>query len=639
MKLQQLAVIFVIIVLPISLVLAMYTDNNIDVLKTQAEYNDILLTATNDAVKAYQMNTLRNGYSTVNDSKIRDISASVNSFFNSLASGMGSSAYKKEDLEPYIPALLYTLYDGYYLYGDYQNVVTINNGKQDYSTQNSNELTSKSGVKPFIYYTCEYEGSGKFDIVINYTLDNYITVMGTDADGNIVNRSGYLINPDTVSNVDESSKTLTAHNVTIEPETLGEYIVAIDTVYKGDGQTGTEYVSRNTEYFQYVYYNNQKYYIDTKYNDANNTDNASRQSSTYTGVNIFRLNNNLRVYLTETEANGLAQFLELGDYTQINTNNFLDNSAYNYYKNAKEFSEFFVNLVNGQNNLKVVTDTYNNQLNYTALNTETGEEVPVHSRAEYEIADVFNIKASDNDPETESSLFNEHRMDVIISSIESNLLSIISNFNIHNNSGFEFSLPVLSEEDWYKITNNVTVVSFMQGLPIGNYKYYSNYSIVANTLNKEFVSRDSIILRERETGERNNDKNGIYHNPRCLTLNNEDSSNLVGYNVIDYQQQLASYDEIDSTTYEQTTLTFYYYPHSGSGAYECIIGKDELLFTTDNLILGTEFHSINDAYEDEGTSTYEGRKPSENIRKAYITALAREKYNLYKVSDYFNNYS
>lgn len=636
MKLQQLAVIFVIIVLPISLVLAMYTDNNIDVLKKQAEYNDMLLTATNDAVKAYQMNTLRNGYSTVNDSKIRDISASVNSFFNSLASGMGSSGYKKEDLEPYIPALLYTLYDGYYLYGDYQNVVTINNGKQNYSTENSTELTSKSGVKPFIYYTCEYTGSGKFDIVINYTLDNYITVMGTDADGNIVNRSGYLINPDTV-NINGAN--LTAHGVAIEPETVGEYIVAIDTVQKSDGTTGTEYVSREPEYFQYVYYNNQKYYIDTKYNDANNTDNASRQSSTYTGVNIFRLNNNLRVYLTETEANGLAQFLELGDYTQINTNNFLDNSAYNYYKNAKEFSEFFIDLFSGQNNIKVVTDTYNNQLNYTALNTETGEEVPVHTRAEYNISDVFNIKANDNDPEAEDSLFNEHRMDVIISSIESNLLSIISNFNIHNNSGFEFSLPVLSEEDWYKITNNVTVVSFMQGLPIGNYKYYSNYSIVANTLNKEFVSRDSIILRERETGKRNNDRNGIYHNPRCLTLNDENSSNLVGYNIIDYQQQLASYDEIDSTTYEQTTLTFYYYPHSGSGAYECIIGKDEILYTTDNLILGTGFHSTNDAYEDEGTSEYEGRKPSENIRKAYITALAREKYNLYKVSDYFNNYS
>ena len=643
MKLQQLAVIFVIIVLPISLVLAMYTDNNIDVLKTQAEYNDMLLTATNDAVKAFQMNTLRNGYSTVNDSKIRDITASVNSFFNSLASGMGSSGYKKEDLEPYIPALLFTLYDGYYLYGDYQNVVTINNGKQDYSRSNSTELSSRTGVKPFIYYTCEYKGTGKFDIVINYTLDNYITVMGTtnDSDNNIVNRSGYLINPDTVSNVDESSKTLKAHGVTIEPEILGEYIVAIDTIPKSDGTTGTEYASREPEYFQYVYYNNNKYYLDTKYNDASNVDNPSRQSSTYvTGVNIFRLNNNLRVYLTETEANGLAKFLGLDDYTQINTNNFKDNSAYNYYKNAKDFSEFFINLVSGQNNIQVVTETYNNQLNYTALNTETGEEVPVHSRADYNISDVFDIKAADNDPETESSLFNEHRMDVIISSIESNLLSIISNFNIHNNSGFEFSLPVLSEDDWYKIANNVTVVSFMQGLPIGNYKYYSNYSIVANTLNKEFVSRDSIILRERETGVRNNDNNGIYHSPRCLTLNNEDSSNLIGYNIIDYQQQLTSYDDVDPSSHKTLgTLSFYYYPHSGSGAYECIIGKDEILFTTDNLILGTGFHSTNDAYEDGGTSEYEGKKPSDNIRKSYITALAREKYNLYKVSDYFNNYS
>ena len=635
MKLQQLAVIFVIIVLPISMVLAMYTDNNISVLEAQADYNDILLTATNDAVQAYQLNTLRNGYSTVNDSKIRDITASVNSFFNSLASGMGSSGYRREDLEPYIPAMLFTLYDGYYLYGDYQNAVTINNGKQNYSTDNSNQLSSQSGIKPFIYYTCEYTGSGNFDIVINYTLDNYITVMGTASDGTVVNRSGYLINPNRVSNIDDTNGTLTAYEITIEPEILGEYLVAIDTVPK-EGQTGTEYVARQPEYFQYVYYNNQKYYIDTKYNNSSNTDNPSRVSSTYTeNVNLFRLNNNLRVYLTETEANGLAQFLGLDDYTQITTDNFKDRSAFKYYKEAQEFSNFFVNLVNGQSNIEVVTETYNNQLNYTALNTETGEEVPVHSRATYEIADVFNITATDNDPETESSLFNEHRMDVIISSIESNLMSIIANFNIHNNSGFEFSLPVLSEDDWYKITNNVTVVSFMQGIPIGNYKYYSNYVIVANTLSKEFVSRDGIILRETESGVRETDTNGIYHNPRCLTLNTDDPSNLTGYNVIDYEQQLTSYDEVDPSSHATVqTLSFYYYPHSGSGAYECVIGKQDILFSTDNLILGTAFSSQNDAYE--GSTT---RTPGNNVRKAYITALAREKYALYKISDYFNLYN
>ena len=98
MKLQQLAVVFVIIVVPIAMVLSMYTNNNIEVLEAQADYNDILLNATNDAAQAYQMNTLRNGYSTINDSKIRDISASVNSFFNSLASGLGSSGYSREDI-------------------------------------------------------------------------------------------------------------------------------------------------------------------------------------------------------------------------------------------------------------------------------------------------------------------------------------------------------------------------------------------------------------------------------------------------------------------------------------------------------------------------------------------------------------
>ena len=646
MKLQQLAVIFVIIVVPISLVLSMYTNKNTEVLRTQAEYNSILLNATNDAVNAYQMNTLRNGYSTINDSKIRDISASVNSFFNSLASGMGSSGYRKEDLEGYIPALLFTLYDGYYLYGDYQNVVSISDGMQNYSTSNSNELSSQTGVKPFIYYTCEYRGYGKFDIIINYTLDNYITVMGTNSSGEIFNRSGYLIDPSGVdaSSINEQAGTLIAHGVQIEPELLGEYLVAVDTVPRANGQTGTEYASREPEYFQYVYYNNQKYYIDTEYNSSSNEDNPNRISSTYTtasngqGINFFRLNNNLRVYLTEGEANGLANYLGLSDWTQMNVDNFLDRSAFKYYRDAYNFSNDFINLVSGQN-LEVVTESYNNQFNYTTIEEETGEQIPVHEHATYDINDVFDITADGNDPELESSLFNEHRIDVIISSIESNLMSIIANFNIHHNSGFEFALPVLSETDWYTIANNITIVSFMQGLPIENYKYYSNYSIVANTKNKEFISRDSIILRERETGTRSNDTNGTYHNPRCLTLNNENSNNLVGYSIVDYQQQLTSYDEIDPSSYEETTLTFYYYPHSGSGAYECVIGREEILFSTDNLIEGTGFHSTNDAYLDEGQSNYEGAIPGNNIRKAYITALAREKYNLYKVSDYFNNYN
>ena len=175
MKLQQLGVVFIIIVIPIALVLSEYLSNNMKVLDKEASYNNILLNSTYDAVRAFQMNTINNGYSTINDSKIRDISASVNSFYNSLASGLGSSGYSIQDLQGYIPAILFTMYDGYYLYGDYQNIVTIedNDGDgsldQNYSTLNSNELKSTNGITPYIYYTCEYKSGNDFDIIVNYT--------------------------------------------------------------------------------------------------------------------------------------------------------------------------------------------------------------------------------------------------------------------------------------------------------------------------------------------------------------------------------------------------------------------------------------------------------------------------------------
>lgn len=625
MKIQQLAVIFIIIILPIVLVISEYTNNNIDVLQKQAEYNDILLSSTNDAVRAFQMNTLNNGYSTINDSKIRDISASVNSFYNSLASALGSSGYNMQDLQNYVPAMLFTMYDGYYLYGDYQNVVSINNNAQNYSTQNSQALQTSNGVKPYIYYTCEYKNvsAGNFDIIVNYTLDNYITIMGTDSRGNIVNRSGYLINPNTVQNIDEANATLTTHGVTIKPEKLGEYIEAIDTAKNPSGK-GTTFKPNDVTYYNYAYYNNQKYYIDPITSDS-----YLSTLSSYNGIRIFRMNNNLRVYVNANEAQGLANFLGFSSYKDITVDNYLDKSAFKYYKEAKQFSEFVIDIFNNQN-IQIVTESYNNQLEYTT--TKNGDTQKIHTRYNYAPNDIFRINDT-NDPETDESIFNEHRMDVIISSIESNLMNIISNFNIHQNSGYEFALPVMKEDDWNKIANNISIVTFMQGLPIGNFKYYSNYTVVSNTKNKEFISKDSIILREKETGSRNIDTNGIYHNPRCEILNDENPSNLIGYNNIDYEQQIVSYD-VTTPSFDIETTTLYYYPHTGAGGYECVIGREDVLFSSDNLILGTGFHSQSDA-----GSQKEGKTTGINVRTAYITALAREKYNLYKVNGYFEIYS
>src|SRR5574344_2708779 len=115
MKIQHLAVIFIIIILPISLVLSLYTGNLIKVSNKESSYDALLLNSTYDAIRAYQMNTLNNNYAGVSDSKVRDINASTNSFFNSLAIGLSSSGYGKDELKTYVPAMLYTLYDGYYV--------------------------------------------------------------------------------------------------------------------------------------------------------------------------------------------------------------------------------------------------------------------------------------------------------------------------------------------------------------------------------------------------------------------------------------------------------------------------------------------------------------------------------------------
>lgn len=56
------------------------------------------------------------------------------------------------------------------------------------------------------------------------------------------------------------------------------------------------------------------------------------------------------------------------------------------------------------------------------------------------------------------SAFNNHRIAVIRKSIETNLGTVIANYR--SISLYNYAMPVLSEEDWYKILNNVSIVSF-----------------------------------------------------------------------------------------------------------------------------------------------------------------------------------
>ena len=129
MKLQNLAVIFIIIILPISMILNVYTRNQVKTLKLQISYDSKLNNATYDALKAFQLNTINSDTSDLANSKLRDIEASVNTFFTSIASNFNMAGYNQDELKEYVPALVYTMYDGYYIYSPYTNHLDDTNEK------------------------------------------------------------------------------------------------------------------------------------------------------------------------------------------------------------------------------------------------------------------------------------------------------------------------------------------------------------------------------------------------------------------------------------------------------------------------------------------------------------------------------
>ena len=188
MRIQDLAVIFIIIILPISIVLAAYTQYQIQTINTQTLYDNKLASATYDAIRAFQINTSENQLSELTNSKTRDLEGSVSTFRNSIMSTFSLDGYSEDELNSYIPALVYTLYDGFYIYSPYKNE---NYRYDDNGNAKDDNGENMYGLKPYISYSCRYT-KGDIDVVITYALDNHITIQGMIG-GEYVNKDGYLI--------------------------------------------------------------------------------------------------------------------------------------------------------------------------------------------------------------------------------------------------------------------------------------------------------------------------------------------------------------------------------------------------------------------------------------------------------------
>lgn len=185
MKLQNLTVIFIIIIIPIILVLSLYISSGIKTIKYQSLYDDGLLSATHDAVYAYELNSANNDYSENPETKRSIIKSSVKMFEKSLANSCGIASYSSDEIEEYVPAVVFGMYDGFYMYAP-SGLYDSTTGKvEDYA----------HNLKNYIYYSETIRNASGKDITITYSLDNYITVSGDFGDGYEI-KKGYLMKVD-----------------------------------------------------------------------------------------------------------------------------------------------------------------------------------------------------------------------------------------------------------------------------------------------------------------------------------------------------------------------------------------------------------------------------------------------------------
>lgn len=615
MKLQGLAVIFIIIIVPILLLLSYYISLQIDTINMQTSYDTKLLQSAKDAIGAFEINTVEwnDAFSQVGDSKRRDIMASLNTFTTSFANSIGVGGTSKEIIMSYIPAIVFTMYDGYYIYSpsEVKEVIKDENGvavfvkesltgtkkpiNYDYNSADENrilyackkddadgkyQIFEEDGItvavtkpftldpakatttyshilKPLTAYSARYK-KGNIDIVVNYTLDNYITIYG-QVGSDYVKKSGYLIDVDRITLKPSKIEVNGVTGVTIEPENLTEKIA-----WK---KTNDDSWTINSYPYVYEAENNTKVYFDE--DDGNKPFQVSS-----TGIR------------TDLEDLSGVKYKKIFKFTTTSmenreiSNDLTDFSAINYYGESYLFSKWVGNNLGG---IKIEDMVENNQILEDSIGVYGDKAGSMRNK---KIFDLNNI-------EDKNSTFNLHKREVIKQSIITNLNQAITSYS--RNSAGNYYLPVLSETDWNQILENVSIIAFLQGIPIG-LKKYNNYAIATSTSNREYVDPNEIYLSDA------NKHNHYYHLPYCSQLKGPqvgsigNESNLIGYRSTDYR--IRTYSEGNPPEDK------YYYKHediANQACYNCLVQR----------------------------SLYKKEIDDNEIKKhekAYLTALAREKY-------------
>lgn len=611
MKLQNMTVIFIIIMIPIILVVSYYIGLQINTITMQKNYTVKLQTAAKDSIQALEINTVEwnSASSNLADSKRRDVLAAINTFTTSLANGMGIGGAGKGRIQTYIPAIVYTMYDGYYIYSaslmkdqdtDKDGLTQFEkdtSGKDTGNIKYNTEGTSSYQyiLKPYSPYSARYANEN-VDVTVNYTLDNYIRVygkVGTGDEDKSVAKEGYLV----VYDSDEGVKNVTSGSISgikyrgaeIKPETLKENVYA-------DGNV-KEYPYIYDQYDNKLYWNGSNYFSVDKSNKKVYLQNALPEGDAgFSITNRFRKISIPMLNGSEWTVQKVFQILNPGGdfkfYYENESGAFVEFTAEDVLDNVKKDEDY--SAINYCVESYVFTRWVTGKLKDIKVGDMQSLTEGQYNNVESEKY-IFRINENNNpDPENDTayaeSVLAQHKKDIIINTIEKNLSQATAQAQ-EMNPNYEYRLPQLSYDEWEQALSNISIIAFMQGMPIG-LKYYNNYAIATSTLNKEFVDPDELYFAGKD--------DQYYHQRQCEQATGSD---YVGYRSIDYVTK--SYEKSDNGT----TSTKYYYPHANSTnseleCYYCLVNRS--------------------TYKNNGR--WNGNLLYKNWSDSYYNALARERY-------------
>lgn len=660
MNLQSMSIIFVIIFLPIILVSTYYIQREVDTITLQTSYDTKLIDATTDAVSAFEINTSNEDLSSVSDSLRSIIEASNNVFTTTLATNMGLSGASKSRILPYIPAIVYVLYDGYYIYSPTQQAKVVTdpygvyvrvgdpgvklsagsyvycykdveekiddqteleklkdsslNSEEDYgkilyySTDSKGNVTDQIKcttdpdgaykttsyiLKSFIPYSMQYKwDNDNNDVIINYTLDNYITVYGT-IEGVYYSKSGYLIDYSKLTNIKIDFA---------EQEKSDEsYVLTVANSYDNDA-------------------------FCKKYSQNEIDDLVKNNNITIT------FNNNITI---NSEENSSISKHYSGD--EISDNK----SAIAYYLKAYIFSKWVDENLSDINPSEAISDNLKNlqdgfSIKQSGLILKDSNDSNENKLFwDYTEASIFRTGTNNEvwNVENSESNFYEHKTKVIKNSIQYNLNLAMATYNQGQGDEY-YQMPLLSEPEWDKLLSNVSVLAFMQGLPCG-LKTYNNYALVTSRNNEIMANVDDIYYVPVENNANMLDTNFSIDDYLALNdgkigvLNSKQRDFLIskiGENSID-SITLPTAHKIDCNNLDKNDTVVLYYQSFPSREV-----KYDKEYNSDSR--GYEYdHVCNLCYECIVNSNYTANGELENnnnLKKAELIAIAKIRNNTYK---------